>query len=141
MSDLISLFISVLVIVMLVYCLYLTNDCKKILNKMMKRNKKYQKDIEKSIKANNDTNPNKPNPWEQDIIDNADSYSVVEWRPLNKTTKTVVKTYQEAKELFDKTIVEHTATLVYAIKNNSHANLNHLDDFSRKVKYVKSKTR
>ena len=55
------------------------------------------------------------------------------WRPLNKTTKTIVKTYQEAKELFDKTIVEHTATLVYAIKNNSHANLNHLDDFSRKT--------
>jgi hypothetical protein len=55
MSDLISLFISAAVIVMLVYCLYLTNDCKKILNKMMKRNKKYQKDIEKSIKANNDT--------------------------------------------------------------------------------------
>ena len=87
------------------------------------------------------TQPNKPNPWEQDIIDNADSYSVVEWRPLNKTTKTIVKTYQEAKELFDKTIVNHTSTLVYAIKDNSHANLNHLDDFSRKVKYVKSKTR
>ena len=47
------------------------------------------------------------------------------------TTKTVVKTYQD-KELFDKTIVEHTPTLVYAIKNNSHANLNHLDDFSRR---------
>ena len=40
------------------------------------------------------------NPWEQNIIDNAIEYSIVEWRPLNKTTKTIVKTYDEAKELF-----------------------------------------
>ena len=84
---------------------------------------------------------NKPNPWEENIINNADSYSIVEWRPLDKSTKTIVKTYDEAKKLFAKTIKEHTATLAYAIKDNSHANLNHLEDFKTKVKYVKSKTR
>ena len=31
--------------------------------------------------------------WEKNIIDNADSYSIVEWRPLDKSTKTIVKTY------------------------------------------------
>ena len=83
-----------------------------------------------------------PNPWEQDIIDNAVEYSIVEWRPLNKTTKTILKTYAEAKDLYAKTIKEHTATLAYAIdKKGSHANLNHLEDFKTKVKYVKSKTR
>ena len=84
---------------------------------------------------------NKPNPWEENIINNADSYSIVEWRQLDKSTKTNVKTYDEAKKLFAKTIKEHTATLAYAIKDNSHANLNHLDDFKSEVKYVKSKTR
>ena len=79
--------------------------------------------------------------WEKNIIDNADSYSIVEWRPLDKSTKTVVKTYDEAKDLFQKTIKEHTSTLAYAIKGQSHANLNHLDDFRSEVKYVKSKTR
>tara|TARA_Y200000002_G_scaffold286136_1_gene240279 strand:- start:190 stop:450 length:261 start_codon:yes stop_codon:yes gene_type:complete len=79
--------------------------------------------------------------WEKNIIDNADSYSIVEWRPLDKSTKTIVKTYDEAKELFQKTIKEHTSTLAYAIKDQSHANLNHLDDFKSEVKYVKSKTR
>ena len=84
---------------------------------------------------------NKPNPWEENIINNADSYSIVEWRTLDKSTKTIVKTYGEAKKLFAKTIKEHTVTLAYAIKDNSHANLNHLDDFKSEVKYVKSKTR
>ena len=79
--------------------------------------------------------------WEKNIIDNADSYSIVEWRALDKSTKTIVKTYDEAKELFQKTIKEHTSTLAYAIKDQSHANLNHLDDFKSEVKYVKSKTR
>ena len=51
----ISLFLSVVILGALCYMLYLTNDCKKIINKMMKRYKKYDKDIEKSIKANNDT--------------------------------------------------------------------------------------
>lgn len=55
MNDLVSLGLSAFVLVMLVYMLYLTRDVKKILNKMIKRNKKYQKDIDKSIKANNDT--------------------------------------------------------------------------------------
>ena len=45
---------------------------------MIKRNKKYDKDIEKSIKANNDTAKlNKPNEWEQNIIDNAVEYSIM----------------------------------------------------------------
>ncbi|MAD23601.1 MAG: hypothetical protein CMO44_05445 [Verrucomicrobiales bacterium] len=82
------------------------------------------------------------NPWEQNIIDNAIEYSIVEWRPLNKTTKTIVKTYDEAKELFAKTIKEHSATLAYACdKNGSHANLNHLPEFKYRSKYVKSKKR
>jgi hypothetical protein len=80
--------------------------------------------------------------WEQNVIDNAIEYSIVEWRPLNKTTKTIVKSYDEAKKLFDKTVKEHTATLVYAIdERGSHANMNHLEDFKREDKYVKSKTR
>ena len=33
--------------------------------------------------------------WEKNIIDNADSYSIMEWRPLDKSTKTIVKTYEE----------------------------------------------
>jgi hypothetical protein len=80
--------------------------------------------------------------WEQNVIDNAIEYSIVEWRPLNKTTKIIVKSYDEAKKLFNKTIKEHTATLVYAIDDKgSHANLNHLEDFKKEDKYVKSKTR
>ena len=31
---------------------------------------------------------NKPNKWEQSIIDNAVEYSVMMWRPLDKSTKT-----------------------------------------------------
>ena len=42
--------------------------------------------------------------WEKNIIDNADSYSIMEWRPLGKSTKTIVKTYEEAKELYHKKI-------------------------------------
>ena len=44
---------------------------------------------------------NKPNEWEQNIIDNAVEYSIMEWRPLDKSTKTIVKTYDEAKKLYD----------------------------------------
>ena len=33
------------------------------------------------------------------------------------------------------------SNIAYAIKDNSHANLNHLDDFKTEVKYVKSKKR
>ena len=58
---------------------------------------------------------NKPNEWEQSIIDNAVEYSVMMWRPLDKSTKTIVKTYDEAKDLYKKTIKKHRATLVYAI--------------------------
>ena len=85
---------------------------------------------------------NKPNEWEESIINNAVEYSILEWRPLDKSTKTIVKTYNEAKNLFAKTIKEHTATLAYAIdKNGRYANLNHLPEFKSKSKYVKSKTR
>ena len=73
---------------------------------------------------------NKPNEWEEGIINNAVEYSILEWRPLDKSTKTIVKTYDEAKKLFAKTIKEHTATLAYAIdKNGRYANMNHLNDF------------
>ena len=85
---------------------------------------------------------NKPNEWEESIINNAVEYSILEWRPLDKSTKTIVKTYNEAKNLFAETIKEHTATLAYAIdKNGRYANLNHLPEFKSKSKYVKSKTR
>ena len=83
---------------------------------------------------------NKPNEWEEGIINNAVEYSILEWRPLDKSTKTIVKTYDEAKKLFAKTIKEHTATLAYAIdKNGRYANLNHLPEFKSRSKYVKSK--
>ena len=55
MNDIVSIALSVLVLGMVFYMLYLTRDVKKIHAKMIKRNKKYDKDIEKSIKANNDT--------------------------------------------------------------------------------------
>tara|TARA_B100001564_G_scaffold44019_1_gene31507 strand:+ start:404 stop:667 length:264 start_codon:yes stop_codon:yes gene_type:complete len=85
---------------------------------------------------------NKPNEWEESIINNAVEYSILEWRPLDKSTKTIVKTYNEAKNLFAETIKEHTATLAYAIdKNGRYANLNHLPEFKSRSKYVKSKTR
>ena len=85
---------------------------------------------------------NKPNEWEEGIINNAVEYSILEWRPLDKSTKTIVKTYEEAKTLFAKTIKEHSATLAYAIdKNGRYANLNHLPEFKSRSKYVKSKTR
>ena len=85
---------------------------------------------------------NKPNEWEEGIINNAVEYSILEWRPLDKSTKTIVKTYNEAKNLFAETIKEHTATLAYAIdKNGRYANLNHLPEFKSRSKYVKSKTR
>ena len=85
---------------------------------------------------------NKPKEWEEGIINNAVEYSILEWRPLDKSTKTIVKTYEEAKTLFAKTIKEHTATLAYAIdKNGRYANLNHLPEFKSRSKYVKSKTR
>lgn len=73
---------------------------------------------------------NKPNEWEQSIIDNAVEYSIMEWRSLDRSTKTLVKTYEEAKELFKKTVKKHRQTLAYAInKDGRYANLNHLDDF------------
>tara|TARA_R100000005_G_C4868397_1_gene126133 strand:- start:200 stop:445 length:246 start_codon:yes stop_codon:yes gene_type:complete len=71
--------------------------------------------------------------WEQSIIDNAVEYSIMEWRPLDKSTKTIVKTYDEAKELYKKTSKNHRATLAYAInKAGRYANMNHLDDFKPK---------
>ena len=71
--------------------------------------------------------------WEKNIIDNADSYSIVEWRPLDKSTKTIVKSYDEAKDLYDKTSKRHKATLVYAINEaGRYANMNHLEDFKKR---------
>ena len=85
---------------------------------------------------------NKPNAWEEGIINNAVEYSILEWRSLDRSTKTIVKTYDEAKKLFAETIKEHTATLAYAIdKNSRYANLNHLPEFKSRSKHVKSKTR
>ena len=76
---------------------------------------------------------NKPNEWEQKIIDNAFEYSIMEWRPLDKSTKTIVKTYDEAKSLYDKTSKNHKATLVYAINEaGRYANMNHLEDFKKR---------
>ena len=85
---------------------------------------------------------NTPNEWEQSILDNAVEYSILEWRSLDRSTKTIVKTYNEAKNLFAKTIKEHSATIAYAIdKNGRYANLNHLPEFKNEDRYVKSKTR
>ena len=76
---------------------------------------------------------NKPNEWEQNIIDNAVEYSIMEWRPLDKSTKTIVKTYDEAKSLYDKTSKNHKATLVYAINEaGRYANMNHLKYFKKR---------
>ena len=51
---------------------------------------------------------------------------------LDKSTKTIVKSYDEAKSLYDKTSKNHKATLVYAInKDGRYANMNHLEDFKR----------
>ena len=76
---------------------------------------------------------NKPNEWEQNIIDNAVEYSIMEWRPLDKSTKTIVKTYDEAKSLYDKTSKNHKATFVYAINEaGRYANMNHLEDFKKR---------
>ena len=73
---------------------------------------------------------NKPNEWEQSIIDNAVEYSIMEWRPLDKSTKTIVKSYDEAKNLYAETSKNHKATLAYAInKDGRYANMNHLNDF------------
>ena len=47
---------------------------------------------------------NKPNEWEQSIIDNAVEYSIMEWRPLDKSTKTIVKSYDEAKDYMIKLV-------------------------------------
>jgi len=77
---------------------------------------------------------NKPNEWEQGVIDNAVEYSIMEWRSLNKSTKTMVKTYKEAKDLFKKTIKTHRQTLAYAVdKNGRFANLNHLPEFKKEL--------
>ena len=73
---------------------------------------------------------NKPNEWEQGVIDGAVEYSIMEWRPLDKSTKTIVKSYDEAKDLYKKTSKKHKATLAYAINEaGRYANMNHLDDF------------
>ena len=76
---------------------------------------------------------NKPNEWEQNIIDNAVEYSIMEWRPLDKSTKTIVKSNGEAKDLYHKTSKRHKATLVYAINEaGRYANMNHLEDFKKR---------
>ena len=76
---------------------------------------------------------NKPNEWEQNIIDNAVEYSIMKCRPLDKCTKTNVNTNNEAKSLYDETSKNHKATLVYAInKDGRYANMNHLEDFKKR---------
>jgi plastocyanin domain-containing protein len=78
---------------------------------------------------------NKPNEWEQSVIDNAVEYSIFEYRSLDRSTKTIVKTYNDAKDLYKNTIKRHRQTLAYAIdKNGRYANLNHLDDFKKEEK-------
>ena len=76
----------------------------------------------------------KQNYWERKVLNQNGGFDT-------KLLKYEQISDNEAKKLFAKTIKEHTATLAYAIKDNSHANLNHLDDFKSEVKYVKSKTR
>ena len=52
--------------------------------------------------------------WEKNIIDNADSYSIVEWRPLDKSTKTIVKTYD--------TSLGYTGAVTYTCNGESPVN-------------------
>jgi hypothetical protein len=68
-----------------------------------------------------------------DNLENIVKYTIVKWKPLNQSTKQVVKSYNGAKKLFNKIIKTHRATLVYAINDNgNHINLNHLNDFKKK---------
>ena len=77
---------------------------------------------------------NKPNEFEQGVIDNAVEYSIFEYRSLDRSTKTIVKTYKDAKDLFKNTIKRHRHTLAYAIdKNGRYANLNHLPEFNKEL--------
>ena len=77
---------------------------------------------------------NKPNEFEQGVIDNAVEYSIFEYRSLDRSTKTIVKTYEDAKDLFKNTIKRHRHTLAYAIdKNGRYANLNHLPEFDKEL--------
>tara|TARA_Y100000289_G_C3855978_1_gene116009 strand:+ start:132 stop:380 length:249 start_codon:yes stop_codon:yes gene_type:complete len=77
---------------------------------------------------------NKPNEFEQGVIDNAVEYSIFEYRSLDRSTKTIVKTYEDAKDLFKNTIKRHRHTLAYAIdKNGRYANLNHLPEFNKEM--------
>jgi hypothetical protein len=77
---------------------------------------------------------NKPNEWEQGVIDNAVEYSIFEYRSLDRSTKTIVKTYEDAKDLFKNTIKRHRHTLAYAIdKDGRYANLNHLPEFKKEL--------
>ena len=77
---------------------------------------------------------NKPNEFEQGVIDNAVEYSIFEYRSLDRSTKTIVKTYEDAKDLFKNTIKRHRHTLAYAIdKDGSYANLNHLPEFKKEL--------
>ena len=77
---------------------------------------------------------NKPNEWEQGVIDNAVEYSIFDYRSLDRSTKTIVKTYEDAKDLFKHTIKRHRLTLAYAIdKDGRYANLNHLPEFKKEL--------
>mgnify|MGYP006250493301 FL=1 len=52
---------------------------------------------------------------------------------MSTRTKTIVKTYDEAKSLYDKISKNHKATLVYAINEaGRYANMNHLEDFKKR---------
>ena len=62
---------------------------------------------------------NKPNEWEQGVINGAVEYSIMEWRSLDRSTKTVVKTYKEAKELFKKTIYSFKRWNISTTEGNS----------------------
>ena len=54
MNEYIMLFLSLAILVGLMYCLFLINDMKKITNKMLKRSKRYMKQLDKSIKEYDD---------------------------------------------------------------------------------------
>ena len=54
MNEYIMLFLSLAILVGLLYCLFLINDMKKITNKMLKRSKRYMRQLDKSIKEYDD---------------------------------------------------------------------------------------
>ena len=63
-------------------------------------------------------------------LENIIEYSIVNWKPLGKSIKKIVKNYKDAKNLFYEMSLKNRSILVYGItKRGNHINLIHLLDF------------